>query len=336
MALALLAACEGSLPAAPTAERPTAEYAHSTRSYDPLVVQDSERATSVEAVVHDAKRDRDIPLRVYLPHAKSAAPVVLFSHGLGGSRDNNVFLGEHWARRGYVAVFLQHPGSDESVWKSVPRVEAMAAMRSAASLANALLRFADVPAVIDALTRWNESGTSGLRGRLDLHHVGMSGHSFGAITAQAVSGERVPEKGALFTDVRIKAAFMMSPSLPRNGASAADAFGAVGIPWLLMTGTKDVAAIGDADVASRLAVFPALPVGGKYELVLDGAAHMAFSDFELPGVDMHRNPHHHRVITALSTAFWDAWLKGDTAARAWLDGVGPRTMLAEGDRWQRK
>lgn len=73
MALALLAACEGSLPAAPTAERPTAEYAHSTRSYDPLVVQDSERATSVEAVVHDAKRDRDIPLRVYLPHVKSVA-----------------------------------------------------------------------------------------------------------------------------------------------------------------------------------------------------------------------------------------------------------------------
>ena len=49
------------------------------------------------------------------------------------------------------------------------------------------------------------------------------------------------------------------------------------IPWMLMTGTKDVAPIGDADMKSRLAVFPALPPGGKYELVLYGAEHSAFT-----------------------------------------------------------
>ena len=55
------------------------------------------------------------------------------------------------------------------------------------------------------------------------------------------------------------------------------------IPWLLMTGTKDVAPIGEADLESRLAVFPALPPGGKYELVLDDAEHSAFTDRALPG-----------------------------------------------------
>jgi predicted dienelactone hydrolase len=29
-----------------------------------------------------------------------------------------------------------------------------------------------------------------LRGRLDLSHVGMSGHSFGAVTTQCLSGQK--------------------------------------------------------------------------------------------------------------------------------------------------
>jgi arylsulfatase A-like enzyme len=101
------------------------------------------------------------------------------------------------------------------------------------------------------------------------------------------------------------------------------------MPWLLMTGTKDVArlgggTIGAATVEKRLSVFPALPAGSKYELVLDGAEHSAFTDRALPGESGTRNPNHHRAILALSTAFWDAYLKGDAAARAWLDGNGPR------------
>ena len=64
--------------------------------------------------------------------------------------------------------------------------------------------------------------------------------------------------------------------------------------------------VGDIDVPSRLAVYPVLPPGGKYELVLDGAEHSAFTDRPLPGDRETRNPNHHRVILALNTAFWDA------------------------------
>ena len=87
---------------------------------------------------------------------------------------------------------------------------------------------------------------------------------------------------------------------------------------------------------SRLAVFPALPPGGKYELVLDRAEHSVFTDRPLPGDTEKRNPNHHRVILALSTAFWDAYLRDDAAAKAWLDGDGPRSVLEKDDRWQRK
>ena len=101
-----------------------------------------------------------------------------------------------------------------------------------------------------------------------------------------------------------------------------------------MTGWKIF--IGGADVASRLAVYPALPPGGKYELVLHGAEHSAFTDRALPGDRNTRNPNHHRAILALSTAFWDAWLRDDPNARAWLEGAGPATILEPQDRWQRK
>ena len=302
-------------------------------NYDPLAVDRAFHASHVDLTIHDAARNRDIPIRVYLPASTAPEPVVLFSHGLGGSRTGSVFLGEHWAARGYVAVFLQHPGSDDSVWKDEPGQQRMRAMKQAASLDNFLLRVQDVPAVLDQLEIWNTNKTSPLAGRLDLKKVGMSGHSFGAVTTEAVSGEASPMGGQTFTDPRISAAMAFSPSSPKTGG-AAKAFGSVKIPWMLMTGTKDVAPIGGQDVASRLAVYPALHGASKYEVVLYNAEHSVFTNRALPGDREPRNPNHHRVILALSTAFWDTYLRGDAGAFAWLNGPGPRSVMEPDDRWQ--
>jgi predicted dienelactone hydrolase len=304
-------------------------------AYDPTAVPEIFTAEVLDLTVHDAKRERDLPIRVYLPRAESPAPLLLFSHGLGGSRKGNSYLGQHWAARGYVVVFVQHPGSDSAVWEGTPRGERMAPMKAAASGQNFLLRARDIPAVLDQFELWSADTRSKLHRRVDLSRVGMSGHSFGAVTTQAASGQRFPLVGPLATDPRIKAAVMFSPSSPRRG-SAKDAFGQVAIPWLLMTGTKDVAAIGDTSLESRLNVFPNLPPGSKYELVLHGAEHSAFSERALPGDKETRNPNHHRAILALSTAFWDAHLRGDRNARTWLSGDGPRSVLEESDRWQSK
>lgn len=304
-------------------------------AYDPLARAPGDAPRVVDAAPSDG--GRTIPLRLYLPARLSApAPVVLFSHGLGGSREGNAYCGEHWAARGYVAVFLQHPGSDTAVWETVAREDRLAAMREAASPKNFRLRVGDVSATLDALEAWNAPGSGdALSGKLDLTHVGMSGHSFGAVTTQAVAGQRAPLVGGLFNDARIDAAIAMSPSKPAR-VEAKDAFGAVKLPWLLMTGTHDTAPIGGQTVASRLAVFPALPPEGKYQVVFAGAEHSAFTDRALPGDQKPRNPNHHRAILALSTAFWDATLRDDAAARAWLDGAGPRAVLEPKDRWERK
>jgi predicted dienelactone hydrolase len=302
--------------------------------YDPLEVVSTPLDTR-DLVVRDNARKRDIPVLIYLPSSSDPAPVVLFSHGLGGARTGSAFLGRHWSARGYVAVFLQHPGSDETVWRDVPLLRRMAAMLRAANAENFLLRTQDVKVTLDELTRWNGQGGHALRGRLDMTRVGMSGHSFGAITTQAVSGQASAVARVNLTDTRIKAAVVMSPSVPSAGSPEA-AFGRVTQPWLLMTGTKDESPIGDATALSRQQVFTALPPGQKYELVLFDGLHSAFTERDLPGDRGERNPNHHRVILALSTAFWDTYLRGEATARVWLDGDGPGGVLEARDVWRKK
>src|SRR5262245_50848172 len=127
-------------------------------AYNPLAVdKSSPLGEPQDMMVKDAEQGREIPIRIYLPAQKEAAPLVLFSHGLGGSRAGSKFLGDHWASRGYVAVFLQHPGSDDSVWKDAPKMERMKAMKRAASLDNFVLRVEDVSAVLNQLELWDRS-----------------------------------------------------------------------------------------------------------------------------------------------------------------------------------
>ncbi len=207
-------------------------------------------------------------------------------------------------------------------------------MKDAASLENLRLRLDDVKFVLDRLDHWNNDAGHDLHGHLDLSHVGMSGHSFGAITTQYLSGEK-PTVGQGFTDPRIQAAVIMSPSAPKVGSSNT-AFADVKIPWMLLTGTKDTSPTGNTDAASRLLVFPALPPGDKYELVLYKAEHSAFTDRALPGETEPRNPNHHRAILAVTTAFWDTYLRGDPQAKAWLNSDSVNKILDPTDHWQKK
>lgn len=298
--------------------------APATAAYDPLQVL-AKAPASLERTVADTAHRRELPVRVYLPAATTPAPVILLSHGLGGTRDTGGYLGEHWSGRGYAVVAIQHPGSDDRVWRGAGLGQRKAAMTRAASAENLRHRIDDVHAVLDELARWNADGQDACHARFDLEHVGMSGHSFGAITTQMVGGQSVPLFGQRALDPRIDAALAMSPSCPKVG-DLDQAFGAVPMPWFLMTGTKDDSPIGDQDAASRRKVYPHLPQAiDRYELVLDGATHMAFGD--------RGQAVHHRSILALSTAFWDSYLRGDGAAREWLQGAGAKAVLGKDDAW---
>ena len=63
--------------------------------YDPLAVDPTAGTSQQDLTFRDSARHRNIPLRFYLPADDSSAPIILFSHGLGGSRAGSRFLGEH-------------------------------------------------------------------------------------------------------------------------------------------------------------------------------------------------------------------------------------------------
>jgi predicted dienelactone hydrolase len=165
---------------------------------------------------------------------------------------------------------------------------------------------------------------------MDLEHIGMSGHSFGAHTTQAVAGQSFPLGGS-FREPRIDAAVMMSPSPPAMG-DPAKAFAAIKIPCLLMTGTLDDSPIGDTTPEDRLKVFPHLVNAPAWQVVFDKATHMSFGErkLDIPKAD----PRYHRAILALTTAFWDAELKQQPEAKAWVDGSGAKSVLDAKDKWE--
>ncbi len=217
----------------------------------------------------------------------------------------------------------------------------MGAMREAANAQNLLLRIEDVKATINYLEKITQGDASlpenvkRLRSKMDLQHLGMSGHSFGAITTQMVSGQSPVVAAQQPTDPRIDAAVIMSPSPPKLGQPERY-FSKVSIPWLLMTGTEDNSPIGDQTAESRLQVFPALPVGQKYQVVFEGGTHAFLGERMSVSAASGESSSHARATVALSTAFWDAYLKQDENAKKWLDGDGARSMLAAKDQWQKK
>ncbi len=281
----------------------------------------------------DESRGRTVPVKVYLPKLDSPQPVILFSHGLGGSRNNSAYLGQHWASSGYVAVFVQHIGSDESVWKEVIPGERMKALKEAVGPQATIDRFSDIPFVLDTLQRWNVEEGHALFGRLDLEHVGMTGHSFGALTTQAMMGQKFPG-GRETGEPRFDAFLPMSPS-DGSRIRGHEAFGHIESPVLFMTGTEDNSPIDPSKNAeSRRLPFQSVKEGHAFELVFDGGDHLAFSDRIAPRGES-RQPRIHPAILEISTKFWDAYLRGDESAKRWLKSemVKEDAGLSETDIW---
>lgn len=294
-----------------------------------------------DAVVTAADGTR-LALVVRHPRKPSAScPVVVFSHGLGGSKDGYAWLGDDWAARGYVAIHLTHPGSDTSLITAGGGAAAIAGRLRAATRDPAifLARPRQVGAVIDALADI-ERQVPALRGRLDAQRIAVAGHSYGAWTTLVAAGMalRTGATGVSLADPRPRAFIALSPPGPQDRTDARP----VTRPVLVMTGSEDrQPAIVDDDPehdgAWRARVFSELGAGDKWLVWIEGVTHSTFSGGagarlmrEAPAPD----PRHLACIRASCAAFLDAHVRDDAAARAWL-AEGPRA-LADGVRVERR
>jgi predicted dienelactone hydrolase len=217
---------------------------------------------------------------------------------------------------------MQHIGSDATVWKSVDRAKRIETLKNAAGLKATVNRLLDVRFVIDQLEQWATQEGHPLAGQLDLDHIGLSGHSYGAVTTLGLMGKK-HLMGRSFGDSRIDAFLPMSPQ-PGKRPAPDQAFGHIKAPVLCMTGTEDGSPIDpNLKPETRRLVYAALPAGDKYQLVFEGGHHFAFGSSG-GWKDRNRNPKHHPTIQKISTRFWNAYLKGDEEAKAWLQSEAPR------------
>lgn len=276
----------------------------------------------------DAKRDgREVPVRFRLPESgKGPFPIIVFSHGLGGSREGYDVVGKHWAEKGYAVVHLQHRGSDEEVWKG--KKTPLAEMKKAASATNAIARAQDVRFALDQLEKLNKDDPK-LKGKLDLDKVGISGHSFGAQTTLMASG--MTFGAGKIDEPRFKAAVAMSPAPPARG-DLGKAFGSIKIPVYHLTGTKDTSPITDTKPEDRRKPFDH-GKGPRWLLILEDGDHMVFGGRKRV-VGGKKDAIHHALILESTTLFWDAHLKGDKEAAKKLGEFGKK--VGKEGAWEAK
>lgn len=278
----------------------------------------------------DSQRNRKVPVKIYAPVAGyEPFPVIIFSHGLGGSREGYEYLGQCWASHGYVAVHLQHPGSDDGVWKDAGIGQRMSAMkRAAAQPRNAMDRLQDVSFVLDQLQQ--RSQTNALwRAQLDLQRVGVAGHSFGAHTTLTVAGATYSSLSVGGGEARIRAAIPMSAPVPAGKARLDEAFAGVRIPCLHMTGTEDNSPIGETKAAERRLPFDHCRNSDQFLITFTGGDHAIFGgrDRRMGGA---KDAEFQQLICLSSLAFWDAYLRDDAKAREWLTGKFKDALGKEG------
>ncbi|QYU66526.1 hypothetical protein J4558_16275 [Leptolyngbya sp. 15MV] len=278
----------------------------------------------------DAARGREIPVLIRLPAGAGPRPAVLISHGLGGSREGLGYLGRALAEAGFVVLHLQHPGTDDAVWRQAQ--ERSAALAAAVlDVSNALARLLDCRFVLDELPRRSLLAGSPLAGRIDPALFAVAGHSYGAWVVQHLLGQRLPggDRGLGLPDRRLSAGIALSPSPPR-GLPPRLAFARVSVPILHVTGTRDHGWIEGATPEDREVPFRAIGAPGQVLAVLEGATHAAFADQPGAGPQW-ADPTFHSRIAGLAVLFLRSALLDDAAARRRL-AEGAHGILAPGDR----
>lgn len=288
---------------------------------------------------------QDIEVRVRAPtNAIDACPVIIFSHGLGGSREGYWPLAEAWASAGFVVIQPTHPGSDTQTLKSA----GLLGMRSAAHHAmsdpiilagrpHLIARLIDlIPTIQAKLTDFH--------GTLDATRIGIGGHSFGAWTTLAVAGVSYVIPGQLpLCDPRPLAFLALSP--PGPGRVAPDTT-AARRPTLVMTGTMDrqPAFLDPNDGIERTPewreqLWRLLPAGDAFLAVLTNAHHSAFSAGQgarLSG-EPQPEPWMGPALNVITIAWWRAQLRHDATALASLnDGSVVPVADQARVRWEKR
>ncbi len=292
------------------------------------------------SLIDHSRVGRVVPLKMYYPveHSLTNLPVIVWSHGLGGSADGAAFLSRYLASYGFIILHVQHHGTDSGLWEGKPGhpwdiIKATHIPRSMT-----LARFGDIPFALDNLEDWLKAEHPDVLAMADLKNLGMSGHSFGAMTTQVMMGEQFPdEEGILrdYSDSRFKAGILYSPvpAFHLSGSLPDNVYHTINRPLFHMTGTDDSSPVEGFGYETRLAVYEHSRAE-KYLMILKDGDHMVYNGSRGKlGANPNRHTHE-AIIKTAALAFWQGKLKNDQTAMDWLTNGGFSTYLGDDGTFQ--
>ncbi len=273
----------------------------------------------------DVARHRTVPYKIYRPEALTDAqyPVVVWSHGLGGTRDGAGFLGRYLASHGYIHAHIQHDGTDDCLWRGMPGHPWDNIRKTPIAWETVRNRYLDASFAVDQLAEMHEADAF-YKGKLDFTRLGMSGHSFGALTTQVMCGQLAGrEDPEDLSDDRFVAGVLYSP-VPafRHQLGGKDVYAGIDRPLLHMTGTKDESPVEGFGMDKRVEVFNCAGNADQHLFVLKDGDHMVYNGSRgqletYDGIERHQ-----AMICVVARAWWEARLNKDADAHDWLWGRG--------------
>jgi predicted dienelactone hydrolase len=287
-----------------------------------------------------ADPDRDaLTIRITHPTTAGKQPLVVFSHGAGGTHTIYNPLIDAWARHGYIVVQPQHADSRTLNRGRMP------------GFGNWAQRPAEIALILDSLPLI-QAKLPGAGPQIDTKRIGVGGHSFGAHTSQLIGGttskpglttggrgarrnggdeddkgddEPARPRRLSFADPRVSVCVLISPQ-GRGSLLDETSFTTLTTPAIIITGSNDIGRNGEP-WTWRLEPFTLAPADDKYLCTIDEAWH----DFGgITGVrhsgSRPANPDHVRLVQAASLAMLDAYLRDDAGAKAFLTSKAMRKV----------
>ena len=269
-----------------------------------------------------AELDKNLSLRISFParsDVQETYPVVIFSHGGRCSRDRYTDFAEHWASHGYIVIQPAHMDSSSI---PPPKIRGMEMMNESVRTRRLDMRF-----ILDSFDEIQKL-VPAIDGRLDAENIAASGHSLGGGTAMAVTGLVMEDRrgGAPFgmKDDRFDALLLItnpgnSPMMPE------DPWRMISLPTFVATGTNDFSSlvrhIQKSESIFRFSDGVVLSETPNHYLFIENMNHY------LGGLICKEleddEPDHEAAteINGVSTAFLDAYLKGDAMALEFLNAL---------------
>lgn len=281
----------------------------------------------------DLARNRTVPAKLYLPLGPlkpGAVPLVVFSHGIGGSKDGYSYLGRYFAAHGYASLHVQHIGSDRQLWRGNP-FTIVSRLSDAGQETEALNRVKDVMFALDHIL------AEPVGSFINTDRLVAAGHSYGANTTLLLAGAKVDVNGTTVAarDRRFSAAILISAPPFYGLGDPLKIVSGIDVPTLHITATADDIQIPgyQSGVADRLALYQATGTATRSAKVLavfkDGS-HSIFTDRMGTG-GLALNPQVKIATRQLALAFLN-WLQVKDAGSLEQWPVQHASILAQFER----